>query len=151
MFFGWEVVCLGRPASGDHFAQGHIVTRLELDCRQAQGDEPPYDVPLWRERLALGGDDALRGATFGLRGHAVVASLTATLPPDVKSRLSAESVRTEIGERSDFSVSELDRLLVARYLGDSTQTARKLFERVWKLWRPQVIGKTAVAPRIWAT
>jgi urease accessory protein len=60
-------------------------------------------------------------------------------------------VRTEIGERSDFSVSELDQLLVARYLGDSTQTARKLFERVWKLWRPQVIGKTAVAPRIWAT
>jgi urease accessory protein len=38
-----------------------------------------------------------------------------------------------------------------RYLGNSSETAKQLMTRAWKLLRPQLIGREAVVPRIWNT
>jgi urease accessory protein len=45
----------------------------------------------------------------------------------------------------------LGDVLLCRYLGDSTEQARKLFVAIWQATRPMLIGKKAVLPRIWAT
>ena len=43
------------------------------------------------------------------------------------------------------------KLLVARYLGASAAEARAAFAALWAMLRPAVAGRSAVAPRIWAT
>jgi urease accessory protein len=43
----------------------------------------------------------------------------------------------------------LDGLLVARYLGDSTEEAFNRFTQLWSVLRPALTGCEAVPPRIW--
>ena len=42
-------------------------------------------------------------------------------------------------------------LLVARYLGHSSEEAFENFVALWKLLRPAVMEREAVVPRIWST
>jgi urease accessory protein len=48
-------------------------------------------------------------------------------------------------------VTLLPELLVVRYLGHDAETARRYFEQLWALLRPELIGRAAVPPRIWTT
>jgi urease accessory protein len=41
-------------------------------------------------------------------------------------------------------------LVIARYLGDSTEEAFGWFTDVWNILRPALLGKSACAPRVWA-
>jgi urease accessory protein len=41
--------------------------------------------------------------------------------------------------------------LVCRYAGRSAERARAFLQSVWRLLRPPVFGRAAIAPRIWAT
>ena len=43
------------------------------------------------------------------------------------------------------------QLLVARTRGATTQQVRATLEATWRALRPQVLGRAAVAPRIWST
>jgi urease accessory protein len=45
----------------------------------------------------------------------------------------------------------LPGLLIARYLGDSTEEAFDQFRGLWSVLRPAVSGRDAVEPRIWST
>jgi urease accessory protein len=42
-------------------------------------------------------------------------------------------------------------LLVARYLGDSSEQAFHWFRELWSLVRPAWLGTAARTPRLWAT
>jgi urease accessory protein len=42
-------------------------------------------------------------------------------------------------------------LLVARYLGHSSEAARQWFVGLWQLLRPALLGVAAQTPRIWST
>jgi len=42
-------------------------------------------------------------------------------------------------------------VLVARYLGDSSEQAKQLFAKLWRVLRPAVFGRDAQLPRIWST
>jgi urease accessory protein len=42
-------------------------------------------------------------------------------------------------------------LLVARYRGACSQSARAWFVHLWSLVRPAMTGRAAQPPRIWAT
>jgi urease accessory protein len=44
----------------------------------------------------------------------------------------------------------LPGVLLARYLGHSSQDAHDWFAAIWKLLRPALLGATATAPRLWA-
>ncbi|MCP5333011.1 MAG: hypothetical protein H7A13_06590 [Pseudomonadales bacterium] len=47
-------------------------------------------------------------------------------------------------------LTRIDELLVARYLGHSTEQARLLFGALWQAVRPLLpSGRTALPPRIW--
>lgn len=139
-FMGWEGVSLGRPAAGERFSQGRVRFGFELwkDTK-----------PVWLDRMRLAPGDPLLDAPFGLQGHPIVASFLAT-PADEQALAKARSIRPD-DERDAMAATLVDGVLSCRYLGDSTMRARNLFLRLWSELRPLVLGKPAVAPRIWAT
>ena len=51
----------------------------------------------------------------------------------------------------DLGITHIDDLLIARYLGDSTETARNLFITLWKCLRPAILMRPPREPRIWST
>ncbi len=138
-FIGWEINCLGRPVIGERFESGRARFSFSL-LRDG--------LPLLHERLTVDSDEALYGAA-GLRGQPVVASLYATTDDE---RLS-EELRDLIPEenRPQLGITQMDGLLIARYLGDSTETARRLYIEIWQALRPAILNRAPCAPRIWNT
>ena len=45
----------------------------------------------------------------------------------------------------------LPGILVARYLGTSSEAAKRYFAKLWSILRPAVSGREAIEPRIWRT
>ncbi len=138
-FMGWEILCLGLPVNGRRFAGGSLVTRLSLH-RESR--------PLLLERLRIVEENDLDRCA-GLRSFPVTATFIATNgTADMLSPL-RELVTRE--EEALYGVTLVDEVLVARYLGHSTFAAHELFMDIWSILRPEITGRGACAPRIWAT
>ena len=140
-FIGWEILCLGRPAAGEAFERG--VCRLGFEVWRD-------GLPLYLEQGRYAGSSELLQAAWGLRGLPV----TATLVCVTGITGLVERVRAAAGELvADewFSASQLDGVLVCRYLGSSGERARRLFSRAWTILRPAVWDRMACPPRIWNT
>lgn len=133
-YIGWELVCLGRTGSGERFSRG----RLRMDTRIARDGRL-----LWMERGEIEGGGAMMRSPVGLAGKTVFGSLIAAAPRFEPSLLSEC--------RRIAATTVLPGLLVARYLGDSTEDAFDRFKSLWSLLRPAVSGRDAVEPRIWST
>jgi urease accessory protein len=133
-YVGWEILCLGRGGSGERFARGSVrlSTRVRRDGRL-----------LWAERGRIDGGGALADSPAGLAGQSVAATMIATLAAPAKDLVAAC--------REHATVTHLPGLLLARYLGDSSEEAFERFTRVWALVRPAVVRREAVVPRIWST
>jgi urease accessory protein len=143
-FLGWELVCLGRPASGDPYASGACAQRLEL----WRGEDP-----LFLEHTRLEADGPARRAAWGLAGAHVFGTLLchpapAALVDDTRALCAAAGDRTA-GARA--AVSIVDGTLVGRYAGPDANAARAHFVALWRLLRPALLGRPSVPPRIWAT
>jgi urease accessory protein len=138
-FIGWEITCLGRTGSGERFTRGELrlATRVTRD-----------GAPLWIERGTIAGGGALLRSPAGLAGQPVTGTLVATLAPDgeLLSRL-----REAAPAAGGGAVTRLPGLLVARYLGASSEAARAYFAALWGLIRPALAGRAAAMPRIWRT
>ena len=141
LYMGWDMACMGRTASGERFDSGELRQRTEV---WQQGRR------LWSEYARLAGDDAMLTSNAGLHGCTVSATLIAA-GKDIDKDLLAQcrSVAPEAGERSGITV--LPRVLLARYLGHSSEAAMHYFIALWTLLRPALAGRSAVPPRIWAT
>jgi len=50
-----------------------------------------------------------------------------------------------------IAVTQLPGVLVGRYLGDSSEQAKRLFAQLWTVLRPALFGREAAEPRIWRT
>jgi urease accessory protein len=143
-FIGWEIHCLGRPVIDEAFDQGAALFRFSL-FRDG--------LPLLHERLQVGGQvDAGTDAGTLLRNQPVIGTLYATGEASGNGAL-VESIRGLIPEteRKTLGITEVDGLFIARYLGDSTETARALFSAIWKTLRPAVVDRPPCVPRIWNT
>jgi urease accessory protein len=116
-YVGWEVLCLGR------FKRG----RLRTETRIVQGGRM-----LFIEKGEIEGAGRLMRSPAGLGGHSVLGTFFATSDAEVAV--------------SGVALTRLPGLLVARYLGDSSEEALHAFTRLWKALRP-----SAVEPRIWST
>ena len=141
-FIGWEVLCLGRRASGERFDHG----ALRLETRVRRGGRP-----IWLERGQLQGGDPLLHSPAGLAGFSVSGTLLAAAPnlsPDLPTAC-REIAAAEPGAK--HAVTLLPDLLVARYLGHSSEAARHWFADLWQVLRPVLIGRAAQRPRIWNT
>ena len=141
LYMGWELTCMGRTASGERFSSGELRQRTEV---WQQGRR------LWCEYARLAGDDPMLASKAGLAACTVSATLIAA-GRDIRQDLLAQcrAIAPEAGEHSGITV--LPRVLLARYLGHSSEAAMHHFTALWSLLRPQLTGRTAVPPRIWAT
>ncbi len=139
-FAGWEILCLGRPASGESFERGRVVQRLEV-WRAGE--------PLLLERTRVDGAGPMQAATWGLAGLSVSATLVAT--PVDGDALAAVRAGVSVDGDERFGATLLDDLLVCRYLGRHAERARTVFERAWTVLRPALAGRPACPPRIWRT
>jgi urease accessory protein len=141
LYMGWDMTCMGRTASGERFNSGELRQRTEV---WQQGRR------LWCEYARLAGGDPMLASKAGLAGCSVSATLIAA-GRDIENDLLAQcrSVAPEVGEHSGITV--LPRVLLARYLGRSSEAAMQYFIALWSLLRPALAGRSAVPPRIWAT
>ena len=139
-FIGWEILRLGRTASGERFTRGQLRTRtvIRRDGRVA-----------WLERARLEGGCDLLDSPLGLAGEPVFGTLLAA-GPHIDPALVA-ACRTTQPLAGTGAVTCLPGVLVARYLGASSEAAREYFARLWSIVRPALAGRDAVAPRIWQT
>jgi len=138
-FIGWEVLCLGLPVNNQRCVSGSLRNTFAL---YRDG------VPVLLERLQVEGQQDL-DSCVGLRGFPVTATFIATctreeLLPLLRRQQSQET-------ESLCGVTQIEGLIVARYLGYSTFAARALLTEFWKILRPVVAERTACIPRIWKT
>jgi len=143
-FLGWDVVCLGRSAAGERFAQGSMRQSLRV-TRDG--------VEIFVERANLSGGDALLASAVGLNGAVVFGTFIAAVSavPDSLLAVCREIAATEDEGEGDVGVTRIRGCLVGRYRGMSAQSARAYFVRLWCAVRPIAIRRDAVIPRIWAT
>lgn len=138
-YVGWDFLCLGRPAAGERFETGRLSQRVEI---RRDGK------PIWFERLDLHGSSPLMGAAFALAGQPTWGTM---IYAGAVAEDAAEQVRVAIGDSEVFSVSQLEEVVVCRYLGPRVADGKALFVRAWNVLRTSGQGKAAEAPRIWAT
>ncbi|WP_454837771.1 urease accessory protein UreD [Pseudomonas mohnii] len=136
--FYWDVVALGRPASGERFDLGHFQAQLDIR-RDGQ--------LLWHERQRIVGADGLLDSPIGLDGQPVFATLLVT--GEIDSDLLERCRSLPHAVRGDLT--QLPGLMVARCLASEALLARGWLIDVWRLLRPALLGREAVPPRIWNT
>ncbi|WP_300635619.1 urease accessory protein UreD [Pseudomonas sp.] len=136
--FYWDVVALGRPASGERFDLGHFQSQLDIR-RDGQ--------LLWHERQRIVGGDGLLDSPIGLDGQPVFATLLVTGEIDPQLLEQCRSLPHAV--RGDLT--QLPGLLVARCLAGEALLARAWLIDLWRLLRPALLGREAVPPRIWST
>jgi len=134
----WDMVALGRPASGERFDLGHFQSHLDIR-RDGQW--------LWHERQRIIGGDGLLDSPIGLDGKPVFATLLMT--GEASSELLEVCRNLQNPVRGNLT--QLPGLLVARCLADEALHARAWLIELWTLLRPALLGREAVAPRIWST
>lgn len=135
----WDIVALGRPASGERFSSGHFQAQLNIR-RDGQ--------LLWHERQRVAGNDGLLDSPIGLAGKPVFATLLITGEVDSELLEGCRALRSD-GVRGDLT--QLPGLLVARCLASEALHARAWLIELWRLLRPALLGREAVPPRIWST
>ena len=137
-FLGWEITCLGRPASGERLRHGDLRQRFEL-WREGR--------PLWLERSHYRDQSPVFEAAWGLRGHSVVGTLVCSPAPEGLAAGLRAALPECAGAR--FAVTQRDGVLICRYLGDAAEQARAVLAAAWHWLRQAALGRPAVPPRIW--
>jgi len=141
IFFGWDVVSLGRPAANERFEEGSF--RQSTMIRR-------NGTPVWFERARIDGGDGLRDAAFGFNGAPIfgTAIYAGPLPEETVDILRDRVPATKDGLGA---FTQMDDLLVCRFLGGKVSSCRGFFADAWKVLRVMGQGKPANIPRIWAT
>ncbi|WP_207061160.1 urease accessory protein UreD [Motiliproteus sp. SC1-56] len=144
-FVGWELICLGRPASRIRFDNGRFVQKTQL---YRDG------LPLLLEQQHLQAGSALANECWGLQGYPQVGSLYAVgfnqEPSALLEQLRA-SLEPLIGNHLRVAITWRRGVLVARLLGQDSEQARHCFTRLWQQIRPALLQREALIPRIWLT
>ncbi|MFT3737006.1 MAG: urease accessory protein UreD [Rhodocyclaceae bacterium] len=138
---GWDILCLGRTASGESFKQGSFRQRIRL--------QRPDGTPLWQEAMHLQGSDDAMNSPVALSGHTVTGTMwLAGITPDAAL---LEALRALAIPGVQCGISALPHVTLVRVLSHSGEAARQYFEAVWAIARPHVLQRAVVKPRIWRT
>lgn len=136
----WDILCLGRPGSGDHFAGGR--------CAQDLVVERDGEV-LLHERLNLTHGDPLLHRPWGLDGYTTVAALAATPAPEGVETALRDALEGVEGVR--LGITRIGDVLLIRCLTSGAERARAIVEHAWHVLREPVLGRPPCPPRIWKT
>ena len=138
----WDIVCLGRRASGEQFQRGNCMQRIDVN-RDGK--------PLLRERCHWQGGSTLLDAHWGMGANVVSGTLFATVETARQQLDDWREALTRLRLDGEWGVSQKPGIFVARYLGMSAADCRSGFETLWSFLRPLVNSKPACRPRIWNT
>lgn len=140
-YVGWDFICLGRKVADERFDSGSITQRVEV-VRD--------NKPIWFERFKFSGGSPLQEASYGFAGNPVFGTMIYAGP---LREGAADAVGEAVGEAGNgvFSVSQLQDVIVCRYLGQQAEEGKVLFTRAWSALRTALQSKPASSPRIWAT
>ena len=58
---------------------------------------------------------------------------------------------TQFGRDLHIGVTQLQQVVIVRYLGDCSEQCRKIFSAIWQATRPFLLTQEATTPRIWFT
>src|SRR6187455_3710002 len=123
-FIGWEINCLGLPARGEPFDAGALRLDLEL-WKSVDGeavanihcDDEMGNLPIFLDRMRIGGASDARMARWGLAGQEAVGTLLAT----PAAREHVDSIRELIADEPLAAVSLVDGVLVLRALAPQAE------------------------------
>ncbi|WP_438751064.1 urease accessory protein UreD [Pararhizobium sp. O133] len=140
-YVGWDFISLGRPAAGERFADGRLRQRVEI----VRGGEP-----IWFEQMAFSRAPEVLDAPHVFAGQPIMGTMVYAGPALENT---VERIRDQLGAAAHgvFSVTQLERVIVCRYLGQRMSEGKALFLQAWSILRERGLMKKAVAPRIWAT
>jgi urease accessory protein len=140
-FIGWEVLCLGLPASKKQFLEGQVRQSFEV----FQDGER-----ILIERGRYEGDSPMLKAHWGLGGCPVSGTLIATnAAPDILEDI-RNATQDCVGDDL-FGVTNIHGLTVCRYIGQDAYRAHRCFIKAWEVLRQDVLQQDACPPRIWKT
>lgn len=141
LYLGWDITCMGRTASGERFDSGELRQKTEV---WQQGRR------LWCEYARLAGNDPMLASAAGMAACTVSGTLIAA-GADLRKDLLEQCRAVSVDAGAHSGVTLLPRVLLARYLGHSSEAAMHYFIALWSLLRPALAGRSAVPPRIWKT
>lgn len=139
-FIGWEMGCLGLPASQASLGDGAVRQSFEL----WHGAEA-----LLLERMNI--ERACLQARWGLAGHAALGTwlaFPATAPQLALARAAAATLNCA---DTTLACTLVDGVLSARGLAARADRLKQAFTHLWRALRPELLGRPAIEPRIWAT
>ena len=139
-FMGWEIICLGRPASNELFDEGHC-----RQCFEIWRDEQP----LLLDRASLVGGNEVLTAKWGLQDYTAMGTFIIVGANKECLDLARECLVE--GPDGLISVTLIDDVLVCRALAHQAEWIKNKFISVWRVLRPLILGQKACAPRIWST
>ena len=138
VYAGWEILCLGRRASGEQFRTGAIRQRMAI-----RRD----DRLLWNESLCLAGGDRLLASPMAFKGRHVFGGMV--VAGGAVSDALMDACRGVRADQGEGGVTLCGEVFSARYLGDSAAAAKDYFETLRAVLRPWYAGRAAERPRIW--
>jgi len=138
-FFGWEIGCLGLPTRGQTFQTGELRQCVELWLD---------DRPLLLEHVTIGADTL--SARWGLAGRAALGSAWAYPAGLADLEVARAAVAPYCADMS-VACTLVDDVLICRACAARADRLRQALTAAWRALRPGLIGREAVAPRIWAT
>lgn len=143
-YFGWDIIRLGRVASGEPFNSGSCEQKLQL-WRDG--------LPLFIEKTQFEASSAMHRQKWGLQDTNTSATLTATLAlsRDQIDDLLENMEGKGLSQSGQWGLTQKETVFIARYLGNSVTDCRKGFELIWQQTRTTFNGKNAITPRIWNT
>lgn len=143
-YLGCEILCFGRTASGERFAQGRVRQSLKI---HSEGK------PVFIEQGTLDGGGTLMSSALGLSGHTVCGSLICVGGPLGSAVLGnvRETCKPLVSEGAKFGATQMKSVLLVRYLGDSSEVARRVMLAAWRVLRPALLGRESTELRIWNT
>jgi urease accessory protein len=140
-YFGWDILSFGRRASGESWGRGRLNMQTNIwgaGCL------------LWSEVADIDARSGFAASPVGLSGFTVCGTfLVAGYDIDALVLRGCREVIPPAAE-SRTGITRVPGVLIARYLGDSTEDAFYWFTNLWAVLRPALLDKVACPPRVWA-
>ena len=140
-YFGWDILSFGRRASGESWGRGRLSMQTNI---QGAGRL------LWSEAADIDARSGFAASPVGLSGFTVCGTfLVAGCDIDALVLRECREVMPPAAE-SRTGITRVPGVLIARYLGDSTQDAFYWFTNLWSVLRRALSDQVACPPRVWA-
>lgn len=134
----WEIQCLGRPVINEIFDSGSLDSHW-----QVYRDNKPLLI----ERLRVDKDK------LNILSQLDSCPVAGTFIVSNADKQLIESLRDQSYSNNNgtLAMTLIEDLLIVRYLGHSTEQARRWFAEIWSKLRIPCLETEPVVPRIWNT